>query len=83
MTIDLNAAQNYINGLTVNGDLQVEGRLYLIGGIQNCPPELINTNNKNIVYNNSVIFKGDLFIHPSGEFKISGHVDSNGFMNGI
>ena len=81
MTIDLNADKNYINGLEVQGNLIVEGKLYLIGRIDNCPEELLNTSNQNIVYNDTVTFKGDLFIHPTGKFKIAGSIDSKGFMN--
>ena len=81
MTIDLNADKNYINGLEVQGNLIVEGKLYLIGRIDNCPEELLNTSNQNIVYNDTVTFKGDLFIHLTGKFKIAGSIDSKGFMN--
>lgn len=81
MTIDLNADKNYINGLEVQGNLIVEGKLYLIGRIDDCPDELLNTSNINIIYNNTVTFKGDLFIHPGGQFKITGSIDSKGFLN--
>lgn len=81
MSIDLNASKNYINGLIVNGNLIVEGKLYLCRKISECPQELLNTTNNNIVYNSNTTFKGDLFIHPNNTFKITGNIKSNGFMN--
>lgn len=81
MSIDLSAEKNFIKGLQVNGDLIVTGKLFMCRKIEECPEELINTTNENIVFNDTVTFTGDLFIHPSGQFVVTGQIKSNGFMN--
>ena len=41
----------YINGITVNGNLKVKGILYMVHDLKSCPSELLETNNKDVVYN--------------------------------
>jgi hypothetical protein len=74
--IDLTLNDVYINGITVNGDLKVKGILYMVHDLKSCPSELLDTNNKDVVFNENTVFEGNLHILPKSSVNISGSINS-------
>ena len=54
----------YINGLTITGNLVVKGTLFMAHDNTDCPSELLETNNKDVVYEKDTTFEGNLHILP-------------------
>ena len=79
--IDLNSEIVYINGLTVNGNLNVNGTLYMARYCKFCPDAVHNTEHKDVVFNEDVTFKGDLHLAPKGKINVSGKIKSANFRN--
>tara|TARA_B100000575_G_C23137730_1_gene661349 strand:+ start:3904 stop:4167 length:264 start_codon:yes stop_codon:yes gene_type:complete len=79
--IDLNSPIVYINGLTVNGNLTVEGTLYMARFCKFCPNDVHETIHRDIVYDSDVVFKGDLHLAPKGKINIKGTIKSGNFRN--
>lgn len=66
----------YINGLTITGNLVVEGTLFMAHDNTDCPSELLETNNKDVVYDKDTTFKGNLHILPKSNVSITGTIIS-------
>lgn len=75
-SINLQDADVYINGITVNGNLKVKGILYMVHALKSCPSELLETNNTDVVFNEDTIFEGNLHILPKSNINISGSITS-------
>jgi hypothetical protein len=78
--IKLDDKDNYINGLKINGNLVVDGTLFLPRNANNCPNELLNTVHQNIELN-ACTFEGNLHIHPKSNLEVTGRIISNNFQN--
>lgn len=66
----------YINGLTITGNLVVEGTLFMAHDNTDCPSELLETNNKDVVYEKDTTFEGNLHILPKSIVSITGTIIS-------
>ena len=75
-SINLQDADVYINGITVNCNIKVKGILYMVHDLKSCPSELLETNNKDVVFNEDKIFDGNLHILPKSNVTISGSITS-------
>tara|TARA_X000000950_G_C13776446_1_gene603229 strand:+ start:259 stop:513 length:255 start_codon:yes stop_codon:yes gene_type:complete len=75
-SVNLSDTDVYINGITVNGDLEVKGILYMVHDLKSCPSELLETNNTDVVFNENTIFEGNLHILPKSNVTISGSITS-------
>lgn len=79
-SINLDAADNYLKGLTVNGNLRVDGILFMPHNKSNCPSKLLEADNTNNILE-SCTFKGNLHIHPGCELVVSGNITSKNFQS--
>jgi hypothetical protein len=75
-SVNLNDDNVYINGLTINGNLVVKGTLFMAHDNTDCPSELLETNNKDVVYDKDTTFEGNLHILPKSNLTISGAITS-------
>tara|TARA_B100000902_G_C27232049_1_gene875389 strand:- start:577 stop:831 length:255 start_codon:yes stop_codon:yes gene_type:complete len=75
-SVNLSDADVYIKGLTVNGDLKVKGILFMAHDTKNCPSELLETNNKDVIFNENTVFEGNLHVLPSSDLNITGSIVS-------
>jgi len=66
----------YINCLTINGNLVVKGTLFMAHDNTDCPSELLETNNKDVVYDEDTTFEGNLHILPKSNVSITGTIVS-------
>ena len=76
--IDPSSENVYLHSLEVNGNLIVKGTIYSSQNQNNCPEELMDSTLE-IIKNEDLTLEGNLHIHPSGKFKISGRVTSSNF----
>jgi hypothetical protein len=79
--IDLNSPIVCIKGITINGNLNVKGILYMARYCKFCPDYVNNTTYKDIVFDGDVVFEGDLHIAPKSHVNISGTIKSGHFRN--
>ena len=65
--------------VTINGNLNVNGTLYMARYCKFCPDAVHNTEHKDVVFNEDVTFKGDLHLAPKGKINVSGKIKSANF----
>ena len=77
MSINVNADNNYVKSINVNGNLNVEGIIYVYFSKREIPDELKNTELEP-VYDQDLTLKGNLHVYP-GSVICSGKLNSGNF----
>ena len=77
MSLNVNADNNYVKSINVNGNLKVEGIIYVYFSKNKIPEELKNTELAP-VYNEDLELKGNLHVYP-GSVICSGKLKSSKF----